>query len=366
MNKKVAFIMENLPGYSGGRYLSYIVALAFQELGYDTTIYTNALIENILYIRDFESYKRPDIRYAQNLGRISFNKNDYDIYVGSPRGGCLIAHREATKNKKPYITFLFDVPTFMKHFSKYLDKKWVDESIWNNVARTLKDAQLIITFSNVLVPYIKEYAKNNGVILPDDRIISLSPPLNSKICDNIGDVDINKRKNQILVVNRFVPSKNWEDIFKAMSMMNKPHNNFSPRLIAITNNKEGIINLANKYNIRNLVDCHCNIGDKEKFKLMKESKLIVSPSSYEGLCMSMIEGIRCRVPIVLYDIPVMKHITQNGVVYAKYMDVGSLKANIDMLLKDRNLYQKKIDEIEIIRHMFSFDNFVSELHTYLE
>ncbi len=361
MNKKIAFIMENLPGYSGGRYLSYIIALAFQELGFNTTIYTNVPIENILYIRDFEDYKRPDMRYAQNLGRISFNKNDYDMYVGSPRGGCLIAHREAIKNGKPYITFLFDVPTFMKHFSRKLDTKWVNEPIWNNVARTLKDAVLIITFSNVLIPYIKEYAKNNGVILSNDKIVSLSPPLNSRICDNIANVDINKRKNQILVVNRFVPSKNWEDIFKVISMMNNSGNS-APRLIAITNGKDGIINLANKYNIRNLVDCHCKIGDKEKFKLMKESKLVVSPSSYEGLGMSMVEGIRCRVPIVLYDIPVMKYITQNGIIYAKYMDIESLKNSIETLLKDRNLYQKKIDEIDKVRHLFSFDNFVDELY----
>lgn len=365
MNKKIAFIMENLPGYSGGRYLSYMVAIAFQELGYDTTIYTNAPIENILYIRDFEDYKRPDIRHTQNLGRISFNKNDYDIYVGSPRGGCLIAHREATKNSKAYITFLFDVPTFIKHFSKYLDKNWVNSPIWNNIARTLKDAQLTITFSNMLIPYIKEYAKNNEVILSDNRIISLTPPLNSRVCDKIENIEINKRKNQILVVNRFVPSKNWEDIFKVMSMLNK-RDNSSPRLIAITNNKEGILNFANKYNIRNLVDCYSNIEDKEKFKLMKESKLIVNPSSYEGLCMSMIESIRCRIPIVLYDIPVMRYITEKGISYAKYMDVESLRANIDMLLKDKNLYQRKIDEIDTIRHMFSFDNFASEIHTYLE
>lgn len=361
--------MENLLTYSGGRYLSYIVALAFQELNFDVTIYTNVPIENIPYIKDFEGYKCPVIRYTNNLNGLSFKKEDYDIYVGSPRGGCLIAHREAIKNGKPYITFLFDVPAFMKKFSNRLDQKWVNEPIWNNVARTLKDAKLIITFSSVLIPYIKEYAKNNSIVLDDknNRIVSLTPPLNSRVCDMIEDVDINKRKNQILVVNRFVPSKNWDDIFKAISMIvHSPNLNVPPpRLVAITNSREGIINLAKKYNIQKLVDCYNKIGDIQKFRLMKESKIIVSPSSYEGLCMSMIEGIRCRVPIVLYDIPVMKHITQNGVMYAKYMDSGSLKNNIEILLKDKNIYQKKTDEIEIVRHMFSFDNFVSELHDIL-
>lgn len=360
-SNKIAFIMENLSSYSGGRYLSYMIALAFQDLKYDVTIYTNFTIENIPYIKDFEGYRRPIIKYTKNLHSLSFNKDDYDIYVGSPRGGCIIAHREAVKNKKLYITFLFDVPTFMKQFSIHLSKKWVNEPIWRSVAKTLKDAGLIITFSNVLVRYIKEYARQNDAMIEDsdDKIVVLHPPLNSRICDKIKNIDVNKRKNQILVVNRFVPSKNWDDIFKVVSIMAKFPN--PPRLIAITNSREKLINIANKYNILKLVDCYSKIGDKEKFRLMKESKVIVSPSSYEGLCMSMIEGIRCRTPIVVYDIPVMRHITQNGVTYAKYMDIKSLKDNIEILLKDANLYKKKLDEIDKVRHLFSFDNFVNEL-----
>ena len=121
--RKVAFIMENFSFYSGGRYLSYMIAIAFQEIGFDVTLYTDKKPSEIPYIHndDFNDYKKPRIEYTPDLDKLSFSRQSYDLYVGAPTDGCVVAHREAIKNNKPYIAFLFDVPPFMKKYSKDLE-----------------------------------------------------------------------------------------------------------------------------------------------------------------------------------------------------------------------------------------------------
>lgn len=350
---RLCFIMENFASiYSGGRYLSYMIALAFREIGFNVTLYTNVSPDKIPYINDFKDYKQIEIKYVADLYGLSFGKDEYDIYVGAPTDGCVIAHREAMKNGKRFITFLFDVPPFMKKYSEYLVKSWVNNPVWSKVSKTLKDAELIITFSSELVPYIIEFGA------PHEKIKVFTPPINSRVADI---VEFKEKKNQIFSINRFVLNKHWDHLFKAVSMMEN-----KPRIAVMSKGyEERIKRIAFKYGVGNLVDIFYETSDENKFRIMKESKLLINPSSYEGISMSMLEGLRCHTPVIMYDFPVMRSIVgENGVVYADYLDVNSLKEKIELLLNDKELYDRKVEEARTISLLFSFDNFVQQLEEY--
>lgn len=348
--RKVAFIMENFSFYSGGRYLSYMIALAFQEIGFDVTLYTDRKPSEIPYINndDFKDYKKPGIECVTDLSKLNFSKQSYDMYIGAPTDGCLVAHREAMKNKKPYITFLFDVPPFMKKYSGDLDRGWVNHTVWDKVSETLKDADLIFTFSKTLIPYIQEFGKLESI----RKIKVFHPPTNSRVCAKAGARD---KKRQVLMINRFVKNKHWDHLFEAISMIDNP-----PNLIAMTRSENEIKELALKHEVA--VNCIIYADDLTKFKLIKESAVIVNPSSYEGLSMSTAEAITCNTPCVVYEFPIMRDIFgEMGISYAKYLDPMSLKNKIELLINNKEIQAAKTAEARSVEHLFTFDNFSEEL-----
>jgi|GEM_PF-3375693 glycosyltransferase involved in cell wall biosynthesis len=347
--RKVAFIMENFNFYSGGRYLSFMIAIAFQEIGFDVTLFTDKIPSEIPYINndDFKEYKKPRIEYVPDLNLLSLK--GYDMYVGAPTDGCVIAHREAIKNKKPYIAFLFDVPPFMKKYSD-LDKGWVNHPIWENVSQTLKDADLIFTFAKLLIPYIREFGKLESI----NKIKVFHPPINSRVCEKSPG---GAKKRQIFMANRFAPNKHWDHLFEAVSKIKNP-----PRIIAITSQQRAVNELAMVYNIPHLVDYNVSCSDSIKFKLIKESLAVINPSSYEGLSMSASEATVSNTPCILYEFPIMTDIFgEKGMIYAKYLDPEDLKGKIELILENEHIRAAKEAEAMSVGHLFTFDNFTEEL-----
>lgn len=99
-------------------------------------------------------------------------------------------------------------------------------------------------------------------------------------------------------------------------------------------------------------------------ELLTNSDLFVLPSLYEGLPLSLLEAMACKIPVVVTsvgDIPALINNGQNGVLVPP-RDVGSLVHALEKLADDDS-YRKKLAEnaYEIIKKNYSLERMVNQL-----
>ena len=72
-----------------------------------------------------------------------------------------------------------------------------------------------------------------------------------------------------------------------------------------------------------------------KFEVLKSSKLLVFPSTYESFGMVAAEGMACGLPVVAYALPVYEEIYPAGMIKAKIGDINGLaQGMLDLLCDD--------------------------------
>lgn len=83
---------------------------------------------------------------------------------------------------------------------------------------------------------------------------------------------------------------------------------------------------------------HKKATDEEKIKLLKESSLLVHPSSKEGFPIVPIEALACNAPFIAYDISEMKEACKatSGGMVVKQGDYEALSQRICELLRDES------------------------------
>jgi len=95
--------------------------------------------------------------------------------------------------------------------------------------------------------------------------------------------------------------------------------------------------IIQKYNIHNNIKMMGFVSEESKFELMKQSKIFIFPSYYEGFAQVICEAMACKLPVVAYDLPGYKEWYGNDVTYVKKGDVNSLLNATLTLLEDDTL-----------------------------
>jgi len=87
--------------------------------------------------------------------------------------------------------------------------------------------------------------------------------------------------------------------------------------------------LANRLGVK--CEFKGRITDHEKWLLIKKSKFMVFPSSFEGFGMSPMEALYCERPCIVSDIPIFKEVYQDKVEYFEEHNVTELTRLINKL-----------------------------------
>lgn len=342
---QVCMIGENAPRfYSGGRVYAFLLALGLEELGFKVNFITDYALPS--WISDFEEfYKLPDIS-IKNIKQFS-EYDDCYAFFGVPTHPIVIASEEGKRRKKDVYSLLFDVPTFMdSEYGGDLPLEWKEKTIWDKISVALEDVTVLACIKT-MIPYIKQYS-------PKSKPVELLSPINSRLCDQIG---LQKKKNQVIAISRNVHHKHFDHIIHAVSKVGS-----KPRLVIVTHAKSAHLeDLARKYNVD--LEMFVKIDDYKKFALIKESKVLVHASSFEGLGIPLMEALYCGVPIVCYDFPVFHDLTEGGkgVLFAEYMNPDDLGTKLNQLLGNPDLYDSKCREAQGIANKYSFESYSTRL-----
>lgn len=323
--KHIAFFIEQMPYYTGGRYSIFEQAVLLSQFT-KVTVVSNQMPP---FYNDFKDYYNDNFRFVESSHYLS-NKdsNEFDIIVGCPVKGGVLATYYAEKFNLPLYLILFESPNWVIKFRDGADG---DEEFWKEYKQCLLKADKIMVPSFESKKYALEWLKINK-----DKIEVVYPCINQVVADKIKYHKINiKHKNKkfnVVYISRMTPGKSILPVLKKF-----PKTKYTFNLIGKIWTKE-------LDEIKKLIESGYDIiiwnklNDKKKFELLSEADVLAFPTKFEGFGMPISEALYFDIPVVTYDLPVFREYPRNKSYKNKQIYFVSP-------IGDTNKFVKKVKEI---------------------
>ena len=326
----IAFLTEDTQHITGGRYYAFFVATAIQKAGFDVRVYTN---RKPMFIENFEYFDLPELVIVPTIKNIDV---EADFYIGSPIIGNEEAIRLGGKYSKPYYNMIFDpFPMMEEYRGKH---NWYG---WDNLIPAMRESDVnIISLCKTTSNYIYDWLDKD-----DDEVHEIYPCINSKARDE--SPDKMEKKNQAVFISRLDHHKMFDHVLNAVRDTDMD-------LKVITSiDGIGAKSMISRFNMQDRVDILRNVSDKEKFEVIKQSKVMINGSIFEGFGIWMTEAISCGVPVVCYEYPTFKEIQKitkaKNIYYADWHNAESLRRKLLEAEEDEK-YGKKCTKFDF-KHM---------------
>jgi len=142
-------------------------------------------------------------------------------------------------------------------------------------------------------------------------------------------------KKYILYIGRIEKKKSVDVLVKAFAQFSKK--NLDWKLILLGKNGSGsedVIKLVNKLGIKDKVEMLGYVNDEKKWGYLKQASLFVHPGAHEGSSLPILEAMDAGVPVVATDVPAIKEIGSDAVLYFRAGDDEDLYYKITKLVKN--------------------------------
>lgn len=112
------------------------------------------------------------------------------------------------------------------------------------------------------------------------------------------------------------------------------------------------------------------LSETEKFKTLKESKIFVFPSYYEGWGIVIGEAMACGLPVVAYDLPIYRDIYPKGMVRVRIGDKKAFANEVMRILENEEDRQSLSKQAKEVASWYNWDktseNFLHLAHSLIE
>ncbi len=351
--KRIAIFVENTAeGYSGGRYHAWMMAEGLAQAGYETYCITNC---RPAFYGDFDAYP-----FHRNL-RIVYTADFFSDLPGGQFDAVIVVPgmgwwpefyfkvRLFTLERRGRLALLnFETPNW---FNLYSPKKR-NPVLWRNWMETGGVADLIICSTLESSNYAEEYYR-----LGDERkFVYCYPPINSKGADAVHQP---KRENRIVLFARIDASEH-KGIRECRELLCDSMKGYSFVIIWGRRNipKEFTENLekaASNLGIKLIY--RFGLSDREKFEELKKAKLVLFPSFFEGFGLPPVEAQYCNVPCIAFDLPVLREVNGDALLYVDKGDWAGMRRKINEVLADPKNFGEEVNFKNGIEGVASFDEY---------
>jgi glycosyltransferase involved in cell wall biosynthesis len=329
--KIAIFMMNSSSEYSGGRYHAWIMAEALAWHDHEVSVVTNAVP---VFYKDFSTY--PKHKHIKVCLTPDFKSDlpgeKIDVVV-------LIPHLEkkpdfflrtvlfARKNRSRLIFLNFETPNWFNEYAT----EYRHPSLWRWWKEIGFVSDMIISSTKVSREYARTFFKTKKMVLHR----YCYPAINSLVAANS---QVKRKERQIICISRFMKGhrhKGGVDIIDAIGPEMKDFNltvlvgagEVDPEL------KKSILEKGDRFNLS--VRFLTRLPDTRKFEEIKKSRLMLFLSRFEGFGYPPIESQFCDVACIVYDLPVLREVSGDGLIYVKAGDVSGLHIEIGNVISGR-------------------------------
>ncbi|OVE74298.1 hypothetical protein BVX94_00745, partial [bacterium B17] len=232
----------------------------------------------------------------------------------------------AKVNSAHLILMNFESPNW---FNEYSPSKR-DENEWNHWMLTSRHCSAILSNASEGTKYAKQFYTET----PSDCFFEdINPAINQMVADTILEKKYKKQK-RILMFTRFAMAehKGASNICDIISdAMNGYTLVFMIGLGSVPNDiKEEITNKAALHNVT--IHFRHTLSDRQKFKELAISELILFPSFFEGYGYPPVEAVYCGTPCIAFDLPVLRETCEDNLHYVPIGDWAAFRDKIKYVL----------------------------------
>lgn len=319
----IAVFMNNIGHYSGGRYYLIWIVHMLANMGHKVTVISD---NTPFFLNDFKYVDVGDRiewvteeRCLKTNWFLKSDENPFDILINTPV--ICAGFSYAFKWNVPLYSILFESPNFVRKYrtgSDSLDEYWTPYK--NGIQYYSKE---LICISNEALGEAKEWLNE----WERSSYSLVQPCINTYVADRIEE----EEENAVLFVGRHVDFKNTTDIILAISKIDE---RVRPKINFVGAHSEkcrrNMVDTANKLGVE--IHFFAKVNDEEKFTIIKRSKLMCFPTSFEGFGMPPAEAIYCKKPVITYDLPVLRKEYGDAIDYVPVGDIDAMANKIEEYL----------------------------------
>ena len=313
--KHIAFFIEHMPHYTGGRYSIFHQAVLLSQYT-KVTVVTN---ENPPFKDDFKDYIGENFSLVKSANYLSdTDTTNFDLIIGCPMKSGQFAFHYAKKFSLPLYMILFESPNWIQKFRDGDDSNY---EFWSGYKKCLFGADKIMVPSHESKKHLIEWMESDGRSIGinlQKEIHVVYPCLNQFIADKVKHrtISIKHRdsKFHVVYISRMTPFKTLIPLLKKFNddgyIFHIIGKVWPDELKVLEQNKQVVV--------------HGKISDVEKFKIIAEADAMVFPSQFEGFGMPPMEALYFNVPVIAYDLPVLREIYKDNIEFVPVGDVHKL------------------------------------------
>jgi glycosyltransferase involved in cell wall biosynthesis len=332
---KVTVFTTMPPGvYSGGRYLSLMLAYAMSRAGAEVTYITN---NAPLFERDFQLYQQqypirslviPTYALPEDL------KSDWVVVI--PTSGfnnryynSAIEHAKASEARLALLSF--ETPNWYAELSPYPRSPMPTEG-WRQV---VAGGGLVVTIAEEGLQPARAYFGEGNERTP--RLFDhWHPSINDLVAAAATDtVTARPRRSVTMFVRTEDPHKGARDLLRL------PPDVLEGHVLSLVFGRgvddDYVAALRRHFAPARdfAIEVLSQITDEEKFVLLSRSKLLLFPSYFEGYGYPPVEAAWMGVPSVAYDLPLLREVAGDAVQRVPLGDIDAFAAAIRQSLAER-------------------------------
>jgi len=324
---RIAVVTTNNPNmYSGGRYHSLGVALALSSIPKNEVYYiTN---HKPIFYDDFQAYNQELNLFLTEDFYLKMPRGKFDIVI-------LVPHQRndsfypkvklfSLKSDAKLVLINFESGNWFNEFSPRPSELWAP---WKKACEI---GCLMLSISKEGDKYARDFYTEYPSLTSFDYWYP-----------RINEIEANRSQNIIREQNRILILSRITDKHKGSNDLNilfceELRGHIFVLLVGSENLSDefltSINQLAERYGI--VVEYKFQLSDYEKFIEYKKASVLIFPSYFEGYGYPPIEALYCDTPCIAYDLPVLREISNDGLIFVQRGNTSALKEAVISFFQD--------------------------------
>jgi len=182
--------------------------------------------------------------------------------------------------------------------------------------------------------------------------------------DFINSISIKEKEYEGCWVGRVHPQKGFEDLLYIWKIVVEKIPN--AKLVIMGKGTEKYYKVIEKMELGNNIIIEGFVSERRKIEILKKCKIFLFPSYYESFGIVLLEALASDTIVVAYDLPVLRKIYGDNLIYVPLGDKKAFASIVIKLLKSGTTNLSRREELEQVLKKFSWDNIAEEVYKVLK